>query len=84
MIVGTLTIVEPNDESSPMPRIELLRRAAAGVSEALVRSYLPPGHPDAPPGGAYRSLVRSSESSMEYLEHLLPAARRPLNRRQGR
>lgn len=67
--VGAVGIVEHNDDSSPMARVNLLRLAADGISEALLRSYLPPGHPDAAPGGAYRSLVSSSESSMEFLEH---------------
>jgi len=68
--VGAIGIVEPDDDSSPMGRVHLLRRAAEGVSEALLRSYLPPDHPDALPGGSYRSLVSSSEQSMEYLESI--------------
>jgi hypothetical protein len=36
-----------------------------------LRSYLPPGHPQARPGGVYRQLVSSSERSMAYFEHLL-------------
>jgi DNA-binding IclR family transcriptional regulator len=72
--IGAVGVVVPNDGSSPMPHVGLLRRAAEGISEALLRSYLPPGHPDAPPGGSYRSLVNSSELSMEFL-HQPPVGR---------
>lgn len=68
--IGAVGVVVPNDESSPMPHVGLLRRAAEAISEAMLRSYLPPGHPDAPPGGAYRSLVSSSELSMKFLQQL--------------
>ena len=68
--IGAVGVVVPNDGSSPMAHVGLLRRAAEGITEALLRSYLPPGHPDAPPGGSYRSLVSSSELSMEFLQHL--------------
>lgn len=68
--IGAVGIVEENDGSSPMPHVGLLRRAAEGISDALLRSYLPPGHPNARPGGSYRSLVSSSELSMEFLHHL--------------
>jgi DNA-binding IclR family transcriptional regulator len=67
--IGAVGVVVPNDGSSPMPHVGLLRRAAEGISEALLRSYLPPGQPEAPPGGSYRSLVNSSELSMEFLHH---------------
>lgn len=69
--VATIGVVVPNDGSSPLDHVQLLRRAADGIAEALLRSYLPPGHPNATPGGVYRSLVNSSERSMEYFEHLL-------------
>ena len=68
--IGAVSIVEPNDGSSPMPQVGLLRRAAEAISQALLASYLPPGHPDASPGGSYRSLVSSSERSMEFLQQL--------------
>jgi DNA-binding IclR family transcriptional regulator len=68
--IGAVTIVEPNDGSSPMAYVALLRQATEAISQALLRSYLPPGHPDAAPGGSYRSLVSSSELSMEFLQKL--------------
>ena len=68
--IGAVTIVEPNDGSSPMAHVALLRQATEAISQALLRSYLPPGHPDAAPGGSYRSLVSSSELSMEFLQKL--------------
>ncbi|CAN5226564.1 IclR family transcriptional regulator [soil metagenome] len=70
--VGAVGIVDANDGSSPMRHVTLLRRAAQGISEALLRSYLPPEHPQASPGGSYRSLVSSSELSMEVLDTLIP------------
>ncbi|KQV07648.1 IclR family transcriptional regulator [Leifsonia sp. Root112D2] len=70
VVVGALGIVVPNDGSPALDWVRLLNRAAKGISEALLRSYLPPGHPQATPGGAYRNLVNSSERSMAYLEHL--------------
>lgn len=68
--IGAVGVVAPNDGSSPMAHVGLLRRAAEGITETLLRSYLPAGHPDAPPGGSYRSLVRSSDLSMEFFQHL--------------
>jgi DNA-binding IclR family transcriptional regulator len=71
VVVGTIGVVVPNDGSPIDDLVRLLRLAADGISEALLRSYLPPGHPHARPGGVYRQLVSSSERSMEYFEHLL-------------
>ncbi|MEP6482503.1 MAG: IclR family transcriptional regulator [Rhodoglobus sp.] len=70
--VAAISIVEPNDGSSAMNHVNLLRQAAAGIADALLRSHLPAGHPDAPPGGPYRALVNSSEQSMEFFEHHFP------------
>lgn len=70
--VAAIGIVEPNDGSSAMGHVNLLRQAAAGIAGALLRSDLPAGHPDAPPGGPYRALVNSSEQSMEFFEHRAP------------
>jgi DNA-binding IclR family transcriptional regulator len=69
VVVGALGVVVSNDGNSPADYVLLLRRAAASISEALLRSYLPPDHPGARPGGAYRALVNSSDRSMAYLEH---------------
>ncbi|GAB3615470.1 IclR family transcriptional regulator [Okibacterium endophyticum] len=67
VVVGALGVVVANDGSPPFPHVTLLRRAAARISEALMRSTLPAGDPRARPGGAYRRMVNSSERSMEYL-----------------
>lgn len=69
--VGALSVVIPNDGTPVDDLVRLLRVAADGISDALLRSYLPPGHPHARPGGVYRQLVSSSQASMEYFEHLL-------------
>ena len=71
VVVGTVSVVIPNDDSPVDDLVRLLRLAAEGISDALLRSYLPPGHPQARPGGIYRQLVSSSERSMAYFEHLL-------------
>jgi hypothetical protein len=71
VVVSTVSVVVPNDHTPVDDLVRLLKLAAAGISEALLRSYLPPGHPEARPGGVYRQLVSSSERSMAYFEHLL-------------
>lgn len=71
VVVGTMGVVVPNDRSPIDDLVRLLRLAADGISDALLRSYLPPGHPHAKPGGVYRQLVSSSERSMAYFEQLL-------------
>lgn len=71
VVVGTVGVVVPNDRSPVEDLVRLLRLAADGISDALLRSYLPPGHPRARAGGVYRQLVSSSDRSMEYFEHLL-------------
>jgi DNA-binding IclR family transcriptional regulator len=71
VVVGTVGVVIPNDGSPVDGIVRLLQLAADGISDALLRSYLPPGHPNARPGGVYRQLVSSSERSMAYFEHLL-------------
>lgn len=71
VVVGTVGVVVPNDGSPIDDLVRLLKLAADGISDALLRSYLPPGHPHARPGGVYRQLVSSSEKSMAYFEHLL-------------
>ena len=71
VVVGTVSVVVPNDGTPVDDLVRLLRLAAEGISEALLRSYLPPGHPHARAGGVYRQLVASSDRSMAYFEHLL-------------
>lgn len=68
--IGAIIIVVPDDGTSPMAHVGLLRRAAEAISEAIVRSYLPEENPEASPGGAYRRLVSSSELSMEFLQQI--------------
>jgi DNA-binding IclR family transcriptional regulator len=70
VVVGAICLVVPDDRSAPDEFVALLRQAADGVAEELLRSYLPPDHPQARRGGVYRPLVHSSEPSMEYFEHL--------------
>lgn len=74
VVVGTVSVVVPNDRSPVDDLVRLLRLAADCISEALLRSYLPQGHPHARAGGVYRQLVSSSDRSMEYFEHLLEDA----------
>lgn len=69
-VVAGLGVVVPNDDQLVTPTVELLKRAARGISGALRASYLPPGHPGALPGARYRALVNSSDRSMEYFESL--------------
>ena len=71
VVVGTVGVVVPNDGTPTDDLVRLLRLAAEGISDALLRSYLPPGHPHARAGGVYRQLVASSDRSMAYFEHLL-------------
>lgn len=71
VVVGAVSVVVPNDHSPVDDLVRLLRLAARGISDALLRSYLPPGHPRARAGGVYRRLVSSSERSMAYFENLL-------------
>ncbi len=71
VVVGTVSVVIPNDDAPVDDLVRLLRLAAEGISEALLRSYLPPSHPHARAGGVYRQLVSSSERSMAYFENLL-------------
>ncbi len=66
-VYAALSVVVPNDDASPQPHIDLLRRAAVGVSHDLARAYVP----DEDDGSrGIRSLVGSSRRSIEYLEHL--------------
>ncbi|GGH41917.1 IclR family transcriptional regulator [Microbacterium album] len=68
VVVGALGAVVPNDGSSPRRYTSLLLETASQISHALLRAYLPAGHPRALPGGSLRALVSSSEQSMRYLE----------------
>ncbi|MER7796589.1 IclR family transcriptional regulator [Microbacterium sp. NPDC096154] len=68
VVVGALGAVIPNDASSPRRVATLLRETAHRISDALLRAYLPAGHPRALPGGSLRALVASSAESMRYLE----------------
>ncbi|WP_203136481.1 IclR family transcriptional regulator [Microbacterium sp. JZ31] len=68
VVVGALGAVIPNDASSPLRTAALVQETAHRISEALLRAYLPAGHPRALPGGSLRALVSSSAESMRYLE----------------
>lgn len=68
VVVGALGAVIPHDGSSPRRLATLLQETAHRISEALLRAYLPAGHPRALPGGSLRALVSSSAQSMQYLE----------------
>lgn len=66
-VYAALGVVVPNDGASPQSLIDLLRRAAVGVSHDLAQAYLP----DEGDGSrGIRSLVGSSRRSIEYLERL--------------
>ncbi|MCD1269813.1 helix-turn-helix domain-containing protein [Microbacterium sp. MEC084] len=68
VVVGALGAVVPNDGASPRRLAALLQETAHRISDALLRAYLPAGHPRALPGGSLRALVSSSAQSMQYLE----------------
>lgn len=72
--IAAVGAVVPNDDAPWMPLVESLRLAAERISAALRSAALPQNHPEASPGGRYRTLVNSSEESMEYLAR--PAIRR--------
>ncbi|KAA9108323.1 IclR family transcriptional regulator [Microbacterium rhizomatis] len=73
-VIAAISVVVANDDTPPLPHIELLTRAARAISADLRGAYLPTGHPAATPGGRFRPLVTSSVRSMEYLESLSPTA----------
>lgn len=68
VVIAAIGLVVANDGTPVSPFVDLLRRAATGISASLLRRYLPPGHPDALPGGRYARMVNSSEASMRYLQ----------------
>lgn len=68
VVVGALGAVVPNDGSPARGLARLLQETAHGISDALLRAYLPAGHPRALPGGSLRALVSSSPDSMRFLE----------------
>ncbi|GAA1836390.1 IclR family transcriptional regulator [Agromyces salentinus] len=72
--VASVGAVVPNDEDPWMPLVDALRSTAAGISGALRSAALPQSHPEASPGGRYRTLVNSSQESMQFLA--APANRR--------
>lgn len=70
-VIAALAAVVPNDDTSPMGHVELLKIAAREISKALRLAYAPPSEPGTAPGGRVRPLVNSSTRSMEYIESLL-------------
>lgn len=69
-VVGALSVVIANDGTPANQYVELLQATAVRITDTLLRSYLPPEHPRALPGGKYRPMVNSSEPSMNYLQYL--------------
>ncbi|MFV0373998.1 IclR family transcriptional regulator [Microbacterium sp.] len=64
-VYAAMGVVVPSDGSSPLPYVELLKRASAGIAGDLAVAYRADG------GGrvhGIRSLVTSSRRSLEYLE----------------
>ncbi|GAA3663566.1 IclR family transcriptional regulator [Microbacterium marinilacus] len=68
VVVGALGAVVPNDGGPHRRTASLMQETAHRISDALLRAYLPAGHPRALPGGSLRALVSSSAESMRYLE----------------
>ncbi|MGR0221396.1 IclR family transcriptional regulator [Agromyces sp. ZXT2-6] len=66
-VYAAMGVVLPNDGSSPLPYVELLRRAAAGVARDLAAAYRPDVDEHI---HGIRSLVTGSRRSLEYLESL--------------
>ncbi|MCK6066211.1 MULTISPECIES: IclR family transcriptional regulator [Microbacterium] len=66
-VYAAIGVVVPNDGVSPHPYVELLRRAAVGITHDLAVAYRP--DVDERTHGI-RSLVRGSRRSIEYLESL--------------
>lgn len=65
---AAVALVVPCDETHPGANAELLRRAAAGIERDLAAAYRQQS--SSPGQGGLRSLMRSSDRSLEYLEHL--------------
>jgi DNA-binding IclR family transcriptional regulator len=68
-VYAAIGVVVPNDGTSTLPHIELLRRAAAGIARDLAVAYRP--DVDERTHGI-RSLVSGSRRSLEYFESLEP------------
>ncbi|WP_082468126.1 IclR family transcriptional regulator [Leifsonia sp. Leaf264] len=65
--VAAIGAVVPNDGQPWMHIVETLRTAAQQTATALRGASLPSSDPGASPGGPFRSLVHSSNQSMEFL-----------------
>lgn len=68
-VYAAMGVVVPNDGASPLPYVDLLRRAAAGVARDLATAYRPDVGEHT---HGIRSLVTGSRRSLEYLESLSP------------
>jgi DNA-binding IclR family transcriptional regulator len=64
-VYAAMGVVVPNDGGSPLPYVNLLRRAAAGVARDLATAYRPDVREHT---HGLRSLVTGSRRSLEYLE----------------
>ena len=65
--VAAIGAVVPNDEAPAAPIVDALHETAGRITDDLRAAALPQRHPDASPGGRYRTLVHSSDESMDYL-----------------
>ncbi|HIY85802.1 MAG TPA: IclR family transcriptional regulator [Candidatus Yaniella excrementavium] len=65
-VLAGLGVVVPSGGPVDMRIVELLRKAARGVSQQMRAAYIDPDHPHALPGAKFRVLINSSKSSMEY------------------
>jgi DNA-binding IclR family transcriptional regulator len=70
-VYAAMGVVVPNDGASPLPYVDLLRRAAAGVARDLATAYRPDVGEHT---HGIRSLMTGSRRSLEYLESLSPGA----------
>lgn len=69
-VYAAMGVVVPNDGSTPLPAIELLRMAAVGITRDLANAYLPDNGDDAPPEHGVQPLLSTSRRSLEYFETL--------------
>ncbi|MBB6390624.1 DNA-binding IclR family transcriptional regulator [Microbacterium thalassium] len=68
-VYAAMGVVIPNDGSTPLPSIELLRMAAVGITRDLATAYLPDSGRDGPtPEHGLQPLLSMSRRSLEYFE----------------
>ncbi|GAA1688613.1 IclR family transcriptional regulator [Microbacterium sediminicola] len=79
VLYAALGVVVPNDRTSPLPAVEVLALAAAGIRHALEEVYLP-ADAGGDPAPGIRALLTSSRSSLDYLAELDSDQRSPVVR----